>query len=108
MKTIGVRAIRENPGVLSQSAAKGEYVLVTNRNDPVSLSVPFDDDLLDSGVHINVAIRLYEDGLLTLPKAAKLAKLPIEVFMNKLSSMGVVVVDQSAEELQSDLAALDD
>lgn len=108
MKTIGVRAIRENPGVLSQSAAEGEYVLVTNRNDPVSLSVPFDDDLLDSGVHINVAIRLYEDDLLTLPKAAKLAKLPIEVFMNKLSSMGVVVVDQSAEELQSDLAALDD
>ena len=73
MKAIGVRALRENPGVLSQSAAAGEFVLVMNRNDPVSLSVPFDEDLLRSGVHVNVALKLYEEGLLTLPKAAKLA-----------------------------------
>ena len=46
MKTIGVRALRENPGVLSQSAAAGEFVLLTNRNDPISLSVPFDEELL--------------------------------------------------------------
>lgn len=105
MKTVGVRALRENPGVLSQSAAAGEYVLVTNRNIPISLAIPFDDALLQSGVHLNVAVKLYEDGLLTLVKAAKLARLSVESFIEILSSYGVAVVDQSATELASDLDA---
>lgn len=108
MKTIGVRALRENPGVLSQCAAKGEFVLVTNRNDPVSLSVPFNDELLRAGVHISIAVKLYEDGLLTLAKAATLAKMPLESFMKRLALLGVVAVDQSAEELDADLGTLDD
>jgi len=81
MKTIGVRALRENPGALSQSAVAGEYVLVTNRNDPVSLSIPFDDRLLETGVHVTIATKLYGEGLLTLTKAAKLAKLSPEAFL---------------------------
>ncbi len=108
MKTIGVRALRENPGVLSQCAAKGEFVLVTNRNDPVSLSVPFTDELLNAGVHTSVAVKLYEDGVLTLSKAAALARMPVETFLTKLARLGVVVVDQSAEELDADLKAIDE
>lgn len=106
MKIVSVRALRENPGVLSQSAGAGEYVLVTNRNTPVSLSIPFNDVLLESGVHLNVAVKLYDEGLLTLVKAAKLAGLPVESFIRMLSSYGVTVAGQSAEELASDLDAL--
>jgi len=108
MKTIGVRALRENPGVLSQSAEAGEYVLVTNRSDPVSLAIPFDEDLLRSGVHVNVAAKLYEEGVLTLPKAARIAQLSVEDFLGKLAILGVVVVEQDADELEADLAALND
>ncbi|MEO0444048.1 MAG: UPF0175 family protein [Pseudomonadota bacterium] len=106
MKTVGVRALRENPGILSQSAAKGEFVLLTNRNEPMSLSVPFNDDLLDAGVNINLAIKLYEEGLLTLAKAAKLSKMPVEAFLNKLGCLGIVVVDQSAKDISADLDIL--
>lgn len=108
MKAVGVRALRENPGVLSKCAAKGELVLVTSRNNPISLSVPFSDELLRAGVHVSVAVKLFEDGLLTMPKAAALAKMPVESFMGMLAQLGVVVVDQSADELDSDLDAIDD
>ncbi|MEJ2416817.1 MAG: UPF0175 family protein [Exilibacterium sp.] len=108
MKTIGVRALRENPGVLSRCAAKGEYVLVTNRNNPVSLAVPFTDELLNAGVHINMAVKLYEDGIITLTKAATLGRVPVETFLQKLAMLGIVVVDQSAGELDADLDALSD
>lgn len=106
MKTIGVRALRENPGVLSQSAAAGEFVLVTNRNAPISLSIPFGEDLLKSGVHVNVALKLYEDNVLTLVKAARLAKMPVEEFMKHLANLDIVVADQTSEELESDLGTL--
>jgi predicted HTH domain antitoxin len=103
MRTIGVRSLRENPGVLSKSAANGEYVLITNHNNPVSLSIPFDDALFRTGVNINIAIKLYEEGLLTIVKASKLAQMSVEAFLGQLSNLGVVVVDQTEDELASDL-----
>ncbi len=106
MKTIGVRALRENPGVLSQCAQAGELILVTNRNNPISLSVPFTDDLLQSGVGVSIAVKLFEEGVLTLPKSAKFAKMSTEEFLLKLAALGIVVVDQTAKELESDLEAI--
>lgn len=107
MKSIGVRALRENPGVLSQSAKKGEYVLITNRSNPVSLSVPFTDKLIEVGVHISLAVKLYEEQVLTLSKAATLASMSSEAFLAELALLGVVVADQSPEELSADLSVLD-
>ena len=103
MKTIGVRALRENPGVLSKSAALGEFVLVTNRNDPISLAIPFNEDLLKNGVHINLAVGFYEQGVLTLTKAAILAKMSVEKFMEVLGHHGIAVVEHSCDELDADL-----
>lgn len=106
MKTIGIRALCENPGILNQCANAGEYVLLTNHNQPMSLSVPFNRALIDNGVHVNLAIGLFEQGTVTLVKAAKIAKLSVQDFLEHLSLYGVVVVDQSADELSHDLGVL--
>ncbi|MCV6615598.1 MAG: UPF0175 family protein [Cellvibrionaceae bacterium] len=108
MKTIGVRALRENPGVLSQSAAAGEFVLLTSHSKPISLALPFDEELLKCGVHISLALKLYQEGTMTLSKAATLAKLPIEDFLEHIASLDIAVADQSASELAADLGALDE
>lgn len=103
MKTVGVRNLVSNPGILSKSAEKGESVLLLNRSRPMSLSIPFDDELVNSGAHIRAAISLFEDGTLTLNKAAALAKMPVETFMETLGLLGVVAVDQQLAELNEDL-----
>lgn len=103
MKTVGVRALRENPGVLSESATNGELLLVTNRSSPVALSVPFGEELIQSGVHVNLAIKLFEDDLLSLVKAAKLAKMSVESFMELLSVLEIPIVNYDADELESEL-----
>jgi predicted HTH domain antitoxin len=108
MKTIGVRALRENPGVLSQSAALGECVLLTNRNTPISLAIPFDERLLNAGVHLDIALKLYEDNALTLVKASKVAGLSVERFMENLEALNIEVVDQSEGELQEDLSVINE
>ncbi len=108
MKTIGVRALRENPGVLSRYATDGEFVLITHRNNPLSLALPFDDELIRADIHVTLAVKLHEEGVLTLAKAAKLAKTSIEGFLQKLASLGIVVVDQNIEELNTDLSNLND
>ena len=107
MQTIGIRALRTNPGLLSNNAKKGLLTLVTNHSVPVSLSVPFDSILLSLGIHILLAIKLFEEGVLTLPRAAKLADLSTEAFLSKLAVLGIVVVDQSSEELDAELKYLE-
>lgn len=107
MQTVGIRALRTNPGLLSNNAKKGVLTLVTNHSIPVSLSIPFDSTLLVLGVHILLAIKLFEEGILTLPRAAKLANLSTEVFLSKLAVLGVIVVDQSSKELDAELKYLE-
>lgn len=108
MKTIGVRALRENPGLLSQCAAAGDLLLITNRSDPVSIALPFNGDLLRSGVQVHLAIKLYEDGVLTLVKAAHLAHMPVEQFLQALALLDITTVHQSMDELHADLDVLED
>jgi len=107
MQTIGIRALRTNPALLSNNAKKGILTLVTNHSEPVSLSVPFDNVLLSLGIHVHLAIKLFEEGNLTLQKAAKLAHLPVETFLNNLAVLGIVVVDQTAEDLDAELKHLE-
>jgi len=107
MKTLGIRALRENPGVISQSALAGEYILLTNRNKPISLSIPFNDELINSGAQLTIACKLFEEGVLTLSKAATFAGLSVEALLSKMAKLGITLVDQCASELADDLKAID-
>ena len=58
---------------------------------------------LEAGVHIQAAIKLFNEGILTLVESAALAKMPVESFLETLSALGINVVDQTEEALCSDL-----
>ena len=55
----------------------------------------------------NSGIKLFEDGVITLSQAAKLADMPLTSFLEKLTLLGIPVVDQSLEELAQDLQNLE-
>lgn len=104
MKNIGVHELRRHPEIVSKSAASGELLLVTEHSLPVSVSVPFSDELLQSGIHINLALKLFDEGALSLVKAAKLAKMNVESFMELLSTFDISVVDYDVKDLEDELA----
>lgn len=107
MKTMGIRKIRENPGELTRLSEAGELTLITNHSNPVAVNIPFSRDLLEQGIHVNMAAKLFEDGILTLVSAAKLAQMPVESFLEKLALLGIVAVDYEADEVASELRCLD-
>ena len=108
MNTMGIRNIRENPGELTRLAEAGQITLITNHSTPVSVNIPFTQELLEQGVHVNMAAKLFEDGVLTLAAAAKIAQMPIETFLEKISILGVITVDYDEGELDEELAWLKD
>lgn len=100
------RDLRNRSGELLKDAEEGRLALITKHGRPMALSLPFDSELLDMGVHKRLAVHLFRDRLLSLSQSARLADLPIEQFLEELKSLNVDVVDYPEDELTDELAAL--
>jgi len=94
-----VRDLRERTGELLRNAERGSLSLVTKYGRPAFLAVPFDERLLALGVQRALAVKLYQEEVVTLSQAAKVAGLPIEDFLDVLRSAGVAAVDYPSEGL---------
>lgn len=107
MDTFTVRDLREHTGTLIHDAEAGKLSLITKHGRPVFLAVPFTQDLLDLGLRPAIAIKLYEEGTITLEKAAKLADLSIESFIEKLGKLGIAAVNYPVDEIEKELKDFD-
>lgn len=107
MQTFSIRELRERSGDLSREAEEGRLALVTRHGQPLFVSVPFTDDLLQAGVHAALAVSLFKNGDLTSARAAKLARMSLPQFLAHLSAQGIPVVDHDPSELAQELAAFD-
>jgi prevent-host-death family protein len=108
MNTFSIRELRERTGELVRTAEAGELSVVAKHGQPVFVAVPFSDTLLANGVNVALAVKLYRDHMLSLGRAAKVAGMHTESFMDCLGDLGVPVIDYHSSELDSDLAALDE
>ena len=107
MQTFNIRDLRRRTGELVRDAEAGNLSLVTKYGRPVFVALPMSQRLLESGVHQALAVKLYEEGVLSLGKAARVADLPIERFLDILNAAGVDVVNYRPQELDDELANLD-
>lgn len=108
MDTFTVRDLREHTGALIHDAEEGKLSLITKHGRPVFLAVPFTPDLLDFGLRTALAIKLFKDEIITLEKAAKVAGLNMEIFIEKLGQLGIPTVNYSADELGQELKDFDE
>ncbi len=106
METYSIRDLRERTGELVRTAESGHLSIVAKHGHPLFVAVPLDEHVLTQGLAIALACRLFADQALSLGKAARMAKLPVESFIAYLGSMGIPAVDYSAEELDSELDLL--
>jgi prevent-host-death family protein len=106
MDTFTIRDLRERTGDLVRNAEAGQLSIVAKHGHPLFVAVPLDDHLLENGVGVALACRLFAEKALSLGKAARLAGLPPEAFIEQLGAMGIPAVDYPPEELDRELAAL--
>lgn len=100
-----VRDLRQRSGELLRNAENGQVAVITKHGRPAILAVPFDERLLELGVHRALALHLFENRHLGLAQAAKLAGVSAEEFMELLAKTGVVAVDYPPEELDDEISA---
>lgn len=105
METFSIRDLRERTGDLVRTAEAGRLSVVAKHGQPVFVAVPFDDALMANGVSVDLAIKMFDEGALTLGKAAKLANMSHEEFMEILGAMAIPVVRYSADEVDGEVDA---
>lgn len=107
MQTFSIRELRERSGDLSREAEEGRLSLVTRHGQPLFVSVPFSEELLQAGVHTALAVNLFKSGDLTPSRAAKLARMSLQQFLEYVSARGISVVTHEPDDLAQELAAFD-
>lgn len=106
MESFNIRDLRERTGELVRNAEQGKLAVVAKHGHPLFVAVPLDEALLRFGVGVALAIRLFQDGTISLGKAAKLSGMPYEGFVEQLASLGIAAVESSPDELDGELAAI--
>jgi prevent-host-death family protein len=106
MDSFTIRDLRERTGELVRNAEAGQLSVVAKHGHPLFVAVPLDAHLLESGVGVALACRLFAEKALSLGKAAKLAGLSPEAFIAQLGVMGIPAVDYPPDELDSELDIL--
>lgn len=93
LRVLSARDLRQRSGKLFKDAEEGRLVLITKHGRPTILAVPFDERLLDLGVHRALALHLFERNHATLTQAAKVAGVSPEEFVSLFGSAGIPAGD---------------
>lgn len=106
MKAVGIRDLKDNP-TRAMRAAREQPVVITNRDDPEALLLSLRGlDEHEPDVRLTLATTLYEQAGMSLGRAARLAGISLERFMEHLGGRGIPVFRVSAAEAEKDLETL--
>jgi predicted HTH domain antitoxin len=104
MHTFSIRDLRDRSGELSREAEAGNVSLITKHGQPLLVGVPFDRIVVEAGVHVALAVRLFAAGDLSIGMAARMARQPLTQFAHAVSALGIPVANYGEEELAEELA----
>jgi prevent-host-death family protein len=107
METFTIRDLRDRTGELVRQAEAGHLSVVTKHGQPVFVAVPFDEQLLKYGVHVALAVKLFDEEKISLGQAVRIAGMSHSEFIDLLGSLRIPVVRLESGELEGELAAFE-
>lgn len=108
METVNVSGLKNNPSKALRLSHQ-DVVVVMNRDTPdaVLVGIELAGVLHEKGVRPALATALFRDGHLSLPRAARLAEMPVPQFVTHVSRLGIPLVKLDEAEVSRDLETLD-
>lgn len=106
MDAFTIRDLRERTGDLVRGAELGHLSVVTKHGEPVFVAVPLDEILVREGLNTALAIKLFQEQVVSLGKAARIAGMNLAQFTAKLAAQGIPAVDYPPSELDDELVVI--
>jgi len=108
MDTFTIRDLRERTGDLVRDAEQGKLSIITKHGQPVFVALPFDETLIKEGVRVALAVKLFDEEVLSTGRAAKLSGLPLAEFLKTCSEHDIPVVRYDPNEIEKELKTFDE
>lgn len=103
IEVFSVRDLRNRSTEFVRDAEAGRLSVITKRGKPTALTIPFDRRLIELGLSKDLALFLFENKFITLAKAAKIACVTLDSFMEMLSNVSTAAVDYPVSELDDEM-----
>jgi predicted HTH domain antitoxin len=108
MHAVNVSGLKNNPSEALRFA-RDDVVVVMNRDQPDAVMIGLQSGKLlsEPGARAALATALFRDGGLSLVRSARMARMPLAVFIAHVSRLGIPVVTHDAGEAVRDMETLD-
>ena len=103
MKSIGIKELKSNPGVISKTIEAGEYLLISKRGKPIAIATSLDDEVLDMGLKKWILIDSFKQGVLSLGQLSRALDTSYMETVEMLDLLKIPVIDY---DLKDDLTTL--
>ena len=104
MHTLTDEEYLRSPLTLIDAEHRNEATLVTVRGQPSMLAVPLNDGVPVQAALVDLAATLFDQELISLGKAARIAGLSYSEMIDELGRRDIDVVRYSVEDLKRELA----
>jgi len=108
MQTYTISDLNDYGAQVLKNAEASKLAVVTDQGRPIFVAVPFDDLLLDKGIRLALAVRLFDEEALSTGQAARFASVSLAEFMETCSGLGVPLVRYPPEEFEKELETIDE
>ena len=106
MEYITIKDLQKNPAKLTKSIESKNLSLITKRSVPIGVVVPFDSDLILNDLKLNLIVKAYENGELSIGQIAKFLNKSKKETLKFLSNLGISVIDYDFNEDLENLSKL--
>jgi len=108
MHVVSVSGLKNNPSEALRNA-RNDVVVVMNRDQPDAVMIGLQSGTLlsEPGARAALATALFRDGGLSLVRSARIARMPLAMFIAHVSRLGITVVTHDAADVPRDLQTLD-
>jgi predicted HTH domain antitoxin len=105
MDTLTVEELKQTPSRLVEDAARGEVALVVDQEGlPAFFAMPVDEALLTRGAKVALAMRLFDQEIVGLEGAARMAGISQSEMIDCLGAARIPVVRYGPGELEAEIA----
>lgn len=105
MHTITAEDLARAPRQLLAQAQGGGLTVITDRGAAVLLAVPLEQGAAIQTTLVELAAQLYDNELISLERAARIAGLSYSETIDELGRRGIATIRLTPEELERELAA---
>ena len=95
---IGIKEIKNNPGLPPQAVENNEYLLISKRGKPIAIATALDDEVFDLGLKKWILIQAFKNGSLSLGQLSRSLDKTYTETTELLNVLNIPLLDYDLED----------